>query len=87
MGVYVLITSVYPPRIYVFEDVMVRFCKKPYTTASADDRDQYVVNRCAHARTHRVRSRTSSADLACCAPPAVEQFWKFDESRHMYDGR
>ncbi|KAG5680163.1 hypothetical protein PVAND_009688 [Polypedilum vanderplanki] len=48
-GVFVLITSFDPLRIYRYEaDVLFRFCKKPYHPFDPKDHDRYVVRRGCH---------------------------------------
>lgn len=44
IGIYTVITSVLPLRVYIYEgDVLLRFCPKDYKPFDADDVDKYVV--------------------------------------------
>ncbi|KAG5677462.1 hypothetical protein PVAND_007220 [Polypedilum vanderplanki] len=48
-GVFVLITSFNPLRIYRYDaDILLRFCKKPYHPFDPNDFDRYVVRRGCH---------------------------------------
>ena len=45
IGIYTMITSMDPLRIYVFEgDVLLRFCPEKYHPFDAANRDKYVVH-------------------------------------------
>jgi tubulin monoglycylase TTLL15 len=45
LGVYVLVTSLNPLRIYRFdEEILLRFCPKPYHPFDENDIDKYVVH-------------------------------------------
>lgn len=49
IGIYVLVSSVSPLRIYAYEKALVRVCEKPFPTsaagfASSADRSAYVIN-------------------------------------------
>lgn len=45
IGVYVIITSINPLRVYTFRgDVLVRFCLEPYHPFNASNFDQYVIH-------------------------------------------
>lgn len=44
IGIYTVITSVLPLRVYIYEgDVLLRFCPKDYLPFDANDTDKYVV--------------------------------------------
>ncbi|VDN05258.1 unnamed protein product [Thelazia callipaeda] len=44
IGIYTVITSVSPLRVYIFEgDVLLRFCPKDYEPFDKDDVDKYVI--------------------------------------------
>lgn len=44
LGIYVLLTSLSPLRVYIYEgDVLLRFCAQPYQPFNASNVDQYVI--------------------------------------------
>ena len=44
IGIYTMITSIDPLRIYVFEgDVLLRFCPEKYHPFDPENKDKYVV--------------------------------------------
>ncbi|GMR59882.1 hypothetical protein PMAYCL1PPCAC_30077, partial [Pristionchus mayeri] len=43
LGIYVVVTSLNPLRVYVYDDVLIRFCPKDYHPFDAADVDKYVV--------------------------------------------
>ncbi|VDK64209.1 unnamed protein product [Gongylonema pulchrum] len=44
VGIYTVITSVLPLRVYIYEgDVLLRFCSKNYEPFDAEDISKYVV--------------------------------------------
>lgn len=44
-GVFVLLTSVNPLRVYIFDDVVLRFCRSKYSESDFSDKDSYVVRK------------------------------------------
>lgn len=45
IGVFVLLTSVNPLRLYIFDDVVLRFCHSKYAENDFSDKDTYVVRK------------------------------------------
>ncbi|KAF8387160.1 ttll-15, partial [Pristionchus pacificus] len=43
IGIYTVVTSLNPLRVYVYDDVLIRFCPKDYHPFDAEDVDKYVV--------------------------------------------
>lgn len=44
IGIYVVMTSVEPLRVYILDsDVLLRFCAHPYLPFNSSDLDSYVV--------------------------------------------
>lgn len=44
IGVYTVITSVNPLRIYVFNEVQIRFCPEPYLPFDSNNTNKFVVS-------------------------------------------
>ncbi|GMS81441.1 hypothetical protein PENTCL1PPCAC_3616, partial [Pristionchus entomophagus] len=43
IGIYTVVTSLNPLRVYVYDDVLIRFCPKDYHPFDVEDVDKYVV--------------------------------------------
>lgn len=43
IGVFALVTSVNPLRLYIFDDIFLRFCQSKYSENNFSDKDSYVV--------------------------------------------
>lgn len=63
---YVVVTSLSPLRVYIYEeDVLLRFCAKPYEPLDEQDLDQYVVG----DDYVPVWEVSSSRNMTCCRCP------------------
>lgn len=56
LRMYVLVTSVTPLRVYVFEDGLARFCTEEYTRAASDN----LGDRCMHLTNYAVNKRSNN---------------------------